>query len=108
MNSRAVQGNICHMSCNRIAVPPVCTLMSTCSHSHHSRVSIQLNLHADTCVVRSNVLVVHNHEHFVDVYGFNKLARHTNTSTVNVAIAYKDPITHLTVIIMGSVFRVLF
>ncbi len=59
-----------------------------------------MDSHTDTCVVGSNILVVHNHERFVDVYGFYKAAKHSNACTVDSAIAYKDPIMHSTVILM--------
>ncbi len=45
------------MSCDRIAVVPVQTIKTTCSQSTHSRISVELDSHAYTCVVGSNILV---------------------------------------------------
>ncbi len=58
----------------------------------HGKISVEVDSHADTCVVGSNVLVVHDHEHFNNIYGFNKETRLSNICTINAAIAYKDPI----------------
>ena len=88
------------MSRDRVAVTPIRTVKSTRSQSTFSTISVELDSHADTCLVGSNVLVVHDHERFVDVYGFDKETRHANASTVNAAIAYEDPVTHSTVILM--------
>ncbi len=88
------------MSCDHVAVATVQTVKSTCSQSNHSRISVELNSHAVTCVVGSNVLVIHDHEHFVDIYSFDKETCHANACTVDAAIAYKDPVTHSTVILM--------
>ncbi len=88
------------MSCYRIAVTPVCRVKSTCSKSAHSRISVELVSHADTCVVSSNVLVVHDHGGSVDIFGFGKETQHTNACIVDVAIVYGDHITYETDIIM--------
>ncbi len=88
------------MFLNRVAVAPVRMIKSTRSKSNSNKISVELDSHADTCVVGSNVLVVHDHERFVDVYGFDKETRHANASTVDAAIAYKDPVTHSMVILM--------
>ncbi len=88
------------MSYDRVAVAPVQTVKSNCSQTNFNEISVELDSHADTCLVGSNVLAVHNHECFVDVYGFDKETRHANASTVDAAIAYEDPITHSTVILM--------
>ncbi len=60
------------MSQDRVAVAPVRTVKSTRSQSNFNKTSVELDSHADTCVVGSNVLVVHDHKRFVDVYGFDK------------------------------------
>ncbi len=74
-----------------IAVAPVQSVKFTCSQSKHSSISVELDSHADNCVVGSNVLVVHNHESFVDVYIFDNKTRHTNASMVDAAISSEDP-----------------
>ncbi len=80
---------------------PVTTLQShqssTHSLSNHSRISVELNSHAGTCVVGSSILVIHDHEHFVNIYGFDKETKHTNAFIVDAVIAYKNPVTHSTV-----------
>ncbi len=88
------------MSCDCVAVALVCTVKSTCSQSNLNNKSVELDSHAEMCVVCSKVLVVHNHECFVDDYGFDKQTRHSNACTIDAAIVYKGPVTHLTVIIM--------
>ncbi len=59
-----------------------------------------MDSHADTYVVGFNMLVVHDHEHFVDVYSFDNKTKNPNTSTVDTTIAYEDPVMHSTVILM--------
>ncbi len=91
--------NLC-MSGHHVVVTLVQTVKLTCSQSNHSQSSVELDSHSGTCLFGSSVLVVHDHEQFVNVDGFNKKARHSNASTVDAAIAYKDPIMHSTVILM--------
>ncbi len=88
------------MSCHRIAAAQVCTVKSTCSQSDHSRISVELDSHADTCVAGSNVLAVNSHGRFVDIHSFHKAPRHTNASAIDTAIAYKDTVMHSTVILL--------
>ncbi len=79
------------MSINQIAVAPVQTIQSTCSKSNYNSISVQLDSHADKCVFGSNILVVHNHKHFVDFYSFDKKSWHSNACTTDAVIVYKDP-----------------
>ncbi len=88
------------MSCDCVSVALVQTVKSPCSQSNCNMISVELDSHADTCEVGSNVLVVHDHEGFVDVYGFGKETHHANACTIDAAIAYKDPAMHLTLILM--------
>ncbi len=90
------QQNVRYMCCNWIVVALFQTVWSTCSQSNYSRISVEES-HADNCVFGSYVLVVHDNEHFVDIYGFNKMAGHFNASTVDAATVYNDPIMHSTV-----------
>ncbi len=94
------QGTQSYMSCDRVTVTPVQTVKSTRSQSNFSKISVEFDLHADTCVVGPNVQVVHDHDNFVDVYGFDRVTRHANASTVDAAMRYEDPVTHWTVILM--------
>ncbi len=88
------------MSCVRVTNALVHTVESTCSLSNDSMISVELNSHADIFVVSSNVPAVHNHEHFIDVYGFDKETWHVNACTIDAVIAHKDPVMHLTVILI--------
>ncbi len=67
------------------------TVKSTCSQSNHIIISVELDSYADTCLVSSNVLVIHDHKCFVDVYGFDQETQHSNASTVDVAIHTNTP-----------------
>ncbi len=88
------------MSYDQAAVMQVCTIKSTCSQSNPIRIFFKMDSLADTFVVGSNVLVVHNHSCYVDIYSFDKEIWHQNTSTVDTAIMYEDPITHAFMILM--------
>lgn len=66
---------------NTLALATICIIKYTCSHSDsHSRLLVEIDSHADTCVVGSNFLVVNDCEHYADVYGFDKATRHKNAS----------------------------
>ena len=71
---------------------PVITVKSLGS-AVNDKIHVELDSHADTSVVGSNVLVVHDHERYVDVYGYNSKSRHKNITTVDAAVAYDDPWT---------------
>ncbi len=70
---------------------------STCSQSNHSRILVEIEPNADTYVVGSNILLVGN---YVDVYGFDKDTKNSISCNIVAAIAYEDPVTNSTVIIM--------
>ncbi len=91
------------MSCNSLALASICTVKSTCSQSNnHSSTLVELGLHADICVVGSKVVVIHNHEHYVNVYSFDKETQHDNACTIDFVITYKDSVTHFTLIMMTT------
>ena len=71
---------------------PIVTVKSVNSSSK-DKLRVELDSHADTTVVGSNVLIVHDHERFVDVYGYDNKSRHKNITTVDAAVAYDDPQT---------------
>ncbi len=58
--------------------------------SFNSKIHVELNLHADTSVVGSNVLRVYKIKQYVDVYGYDSISRHKNITTANAAVAYKN------------------
>ncbi len=49
------------MSCDHVAVTQVQSVQSTHSQSNYSKISTEHDSHADTCVVGSNIVVVHDH-----------------------------------------------
>ncbi len=74
-----LQSNIC----------PIVTVKSL-DDSINYKIQVELDSHADTSVVGSNLLVVHDHERYVDVYGYNCTCWHKNVTTVNAAVAYNN------------------
>ncbi len=73
-------------------VCPVITVKSLGSPTKDD-ICVELDLHADTSVLGSNVLVAHDHEFYIDVYGYDSKSRHKNTTTVDAAVAYDNPQT---------------
>ncbi len=71
---------------------PIVTVKSLDS-SLNTNIQVELDSHADTSVIGSNVLVVHDHEQYVDVYGYDSKSRHKNVTTVEAAVAYDNPQT---------------
>ncbi len=98
--ARQHQWNFSYMSWDWIAVVPVWTVQFSCSQRNHSRISVQSDSHLDTCLVNSNVLVIHHHGCYADLYGFDKASLHSNACTIDNTIAYEDPAAHFTVILM--------
>ncbi len=88
------------MSCNWITVAQVCAVNPTHSQINHSKISVELDSHVDTCVVGSNVLIIHDHECFVDIYGFGEEIWHLNACAMDAAIRFKDLMMQSTVIII--------
>ncbi len=46
------------------------------------------------------ILIVHNHDQYVDIYGFDKESWHFNACTMDAGTVYEHPVTHSTAIIM--------
>ena len=88
------------MSVRKRLCAPVRTVKSTSSIANDKQILIELDSHADTCVVGSSTLVVHDHERLVDIYGFDHSQSHKDARTVDVAVAYDDPRSGLTSILM--------
>ncbi len=63
-------------------------------------IQVELDSHADTSVVGSNVLVAHDHECYVDVYSYDSKSRHKNITTVDAALAYDNPQTEDTSVLL--------
>ena len=54
---------------------------------------VELDLHADTCVVGENALIVHDLCRPVNVYRYHPEDRGKQACTVDAAVAYDDPQT---------------
>ena len=76
------------------------TVKSANSKSCTNEIRIELDSHADNCVVGSNVLIIHDHERLVDVYGYNQKVGNKNARTIDAAVAYDDPNSGQTSIIL--------
>ena len=63
--------------------------------SHASVVSskpkVELDSHANTCVVGDNCLVIHDHNRPVNVYSYDTKDGHRSAKTVDAAVGYQDP-----------------
>ncbi len=82
--------SVCVTSCSNIC--PVVAVKSRDSSFNH-KICVDLNSHADASDVGSNVLVVHDHEHYIDVYGYESKSGHKSITTVDAAVAYDDLLT---------------
>ena len=56
-----------------------------------SKPNVELDSHADMCVVGDNCLVIHNHNRPVNVYSYDPKDGYRNAKTVDVAVGYQDP-----------------
>ena len=52
---------------------------------------IELDSHADTCVVGDNCLVIHDHNRPVNVYSYDPKDGHRSAKTVDATVGYQDP-----------------
>ena len=52
---------------------------------------VELDSHADTCVVCENCLVTHYHNRPVYVYSYDPIDGHRIAKTVDVSVGYQDP-----------------
>lgn len=78
--------------CDSAGIAPVVTVKPLDSSSKDSITYVELDSHAVITVVVSNALVIHDQDHFVNVYGFESKSRHTNMSTKDAIVAYDNPI----------------
>ncbi len=65
-------------------------IVKSLDRSLNSNIQVELDSHDDTSIVSSNVLVIHNHEHYLDFYEYDSKSKHKNTTTVNAAVAYDN------------------
>ncbi len=80
---------------------PIVTVKSLDSSINH-KIQGELDLHADTSVVGPNVLLVHDHEHYAAIFGYSSKSRHKNVTTVDAAVAYDNPQTEDTSVLLPS------
>ena len=59
--------------------------VTSCQHK------VELDSHADICVVGNNCLVIHDLNRPVNVYSYDPKDGHRSTKTVNTAVGYQDP-----------------
>ena len=52
---------------------------------------VELDSHADMCVVGDNCLVIHDHYRPVNVYSYYPKDGHRSANTVDVTVGYQDP-----------------
>ena len=52
---------------------------------------VELDSHADTCVVGDNILVIHDHDRPVKVYSYHPKNGHRSPKTVDAAVEYQNP-----------------
>ena len=56
-----------------------------------SKPKVEVDTHADMCVVGDNCLVVHDHNRPVNVYSYDPKDGHRSAKTVDAAVRYQDP-----------------
>ena len=54
-----------------------------------SKLKIELDAHADTCVVGDNCLVIHDHNRSVNVYSYNAKDGHRSAQTFDATVGIK-------------------
>ena len=55
-----------------------------------SKLKVESDSHADTCVVGNNCFIIHDHNRPVNVYSYNQKDGHTSVKTVDAAAGYQD------------------
>ena len=72
---------------------PLSTVQVTVAHASvaSSKPKIELDSHADICVVGDNYLVVHDLNRPANVYSYDPKDDHRSTKKVNAAVGYQDP-----------------
>ena len=65
--------------------------MGACASVANSKPKVELDSHADTCVVGDNCLVIHDHNKPVNVYSYDPKDGHRSAKKVDAAVGYQDP-----------------
>ena len=55
-----------------------------------SKLKVELDSYADTCVVGNNCLVIHDHNRPVIIYSYNPKDDHISAKTVAAMVGYQD------------------
>ena len=56
-----------------------------------SKPKVELNPHADTCVVGDNCLVIHDQNRPVSIYSYDPKLGYRSAKTVDATVGYQDP-----------------
>ena len=56
-----------------------------------SKPKIELDSHADTCVVGENFSIIHVHNRPVNVFSYDPIDGHRSAKTVDTAVGHQDP-----------------
>ena len=73
-------------------VQPLTTVQVMVAHASvaSSKPKVELDSHADMCVVGDNCFVIHNPNRPVNVYSYDPKDGHRSTKTVDAAVGYQD------------------
>ena len=74
-------------------VKPLSTIQAMVAHASlaSSKLKVELDSHADTCVVGDNCLIIHDHNGPVNVYSYDPKDGHRRAKTVDAAVGNQDP-----------------
>ena len=74
-------------------IQPLSTVQVTGAHASvvSSKHKVELDLHADICVVGDNCLVIHDHNRPVNDYSYDPKDGHRSAKTVDATVGYQDP-----------------
>ena len=74
-------------------VKPQNTIQVMVAHAtvESNKPTVELSSHAETCVVRDNCIVIHDHNRPVNIYNYNPKDGHRSAKTGDAAVGYQDP-----------------
>ena len=76
-----------------IHLKPLSTMQVMVAHVSvaSSKSKVELDSHADTCVVGDNCFIIHDHNRPVNVYSYDPKDGHKSAKTVDATVGYWDP-----------------
>ena len=76
-----------------IYIEPLSTICIMVAHAsvESSKPKVELDSHADTCVVGDNCLAIHDHNEPVNVNCYDQKDGHRSVKTVDATVDYQDP-----------------